>query len=80
MERFNRAPRNPRQGFYRLEDDEVDKKRFDDIDEFFNIPKSPMAILHEDVNKQKTLAYRDGTRNADGSLPRAKVIYRTGYA
>ena len=44
------------------------------IEELFNIPQNPMAIIHEGQ-----LAYRDGTRNEDGSLPRAKVIYKTGY-
>lgn len=47
----------------------------DSWDEFFDIPAHPMPILHDGQ-----LAYRDGTRNDDGTLPRAKVILKTGFA
>lgn len=53
----------------------LNEKRFDDLDKFFDLPHNPMAIVHDGQ-----LAYRDGTRSDDGILPRAKVVYRTGYA
>lgn len=45
------------------------------VQEFFDLPARPIPII--DANKQ--LAMRDGTRAADGSLPRAKLVYPTGY-
>lgn len=44
------------------------------LQELFNLPNNPMAIIHDG-----NLAYRDGTRGVDGSLPRAKAIYKTDY-
>jgi hypothetical protein len=41
------------------------------IQEFFDLPNNPMPIIH-----QGELAYRDGTRDENGALPRAKVIYK----
>jgi hypothetical protein len=38
------------------------------FDDFVGVPANPMAILTED----KRLAYRDGTRDAKGALPRAR--------
>ncbi|KAF2771230.1 hypothetical protein EJ03DRAFT_349643 [Teratosphaeria nubilosa] len=48
-------------------------KQFDSLEDFFGLPKDPLAILVDGK-----LAYRDGTRNEDGELLQAKTIYRTG--
>ena len=48
---------------------------FDTIEEFFDMPKNPIPVLH--YNK---LAYRDGTRDENGNLPRATTYYPIGPA
>ncbi|KAK6396673.1 hypothetical protein LTR65_008571 [Meristemomyces frigidus] len=46
---------------------------FDTLEEFFDLPANPIPFIHHGQ-----LAYRDGTRDENGELPRAKVIYKTG--
>ena len=53
-------------------DDRV--KEFDTIQEMFGLPADPVAIISEGH-----IAFRDGTRNEDGSLPRARELFKTGY-
>ncbi|KAH9810109.1 hypothetical protein Tdes44962_MAKER01082 [Teratosphaeria destructans] len=48
-------------------------KHSERLEDFFGLPTNPLAILVDGK-----LAYRDGTRNEDGELVRAKAIYRTG--
>ncbi|KAK5171362.1 uncharacterized protein LTR77_004506 [Saxophila tyrrhenica] len=50
-------------------------KQCDTIEELFGLPQNPIATWHDD-----RLAFRDGTRNEDGSLPRAREMFKTGYA
>jgi len=45
----------------------------DTLESFFDLPRNPIPIIY-----QGELAYRDGTRDSNGKMPRAKVIYKTG--
>lgn len=45
------------------------------IEEVFDLPPHPIPVLSEGH-----LAYRDGLLNEDDVLPRAKIVYKTGYA
>ncbi|KAK3110662.1 hypothetical protein LTR53_014826, partial [Teratosphaeriaceae sp. CCFEE 6253] len=44
------------------------------MEEFFGLPCKPIPVVHKGQ-----LAYRDGTRDVKGRLPRAGVFYNTGY-
>ncbi|KAK5114947.1 hypothetical protein LTR85_009985 [Meristemomyces frigidus] len=46
---------------------------YDTLEEFFDLPANPIPFIHHGQ-----LAYRDGTRDENGKLPRAKIIYKTG--
>ena len=75
---FERPYRNKRSAAtsaYPWENGEENVIQCDTVEELFNLPKNPIAIIQD-----KRVVYRDGTRNDDGTLPRAKVIYKTGYA
>lgn len=45
----------------------------DTLETFFDLPRNPIPVIY-----QGELAYRDGTRDSNGKIPRAKVIYKTG--
>ena len=74
-ERMLRTPRIATSNVYPWENGESSVKHFNTLEAFFDLPSNPIAILHDGQ-----LAFRDGTRNEDGTLPRAKVVYKTGYA
>jgi hypothetical protein len=46
-------------------------EEFGSLDEFFDFPANVIPIISEGQ-----LAYRDGTRNDDGRLPRAREVFR----
>ena len=75
--RPNQSPSKTQRTFgpFQLENAESNLTMCDTWEEFFDLPSNPIPIMHEGQ-----LAYRDGTRNEDGLLPRAKVIFKTGYA
>lgn len=54
--------------------DDDSPQPFDTLEELFGMPQQMIPVVHDNQ-----LAYRDGARNPDGSLPRAKIIYKTGY-
>lgn len=70
-EQTSRSPR--RQSSYNRSGFEDKVKHFDTLKEFFDLPANPIPFIY---NEQ--LAYRDGTRDESGKLPRAKTIYKTG--
>ena len=78
LEKTNRMNRDAAGELYPWESGEGNVKHFDTLESLIQdiLPNNSLAIVHEG-----RLAYRDGTRNEiDGSLPRAKHIYKTGYA
>lgn len=77
FDRPNRTPSKTKRGFdvFQLEDEEASVKVCETWEEFFGVPSNPIPIIYDGQ-----LAYRDGTQNDDGTLPRAKVIFKTGYA
>ena len=75
IDRPSRTTRNSLPDAYPWENGEGHIQQCGTLEELFGIPNNPIAIIHDGQ-----LAYRDGTRNEDGSLPRAKHIYKTGYA
>ena len=62
-------PNNP----YPWEDSDVDPvlEEYQSLDEFFDFPANMIPIISEGQ-----LAYRDGTRNDDGRLPRAREVFK----
>ena len=46
-------------------------EEFGSLDEFFDFPANVIPIISEGQ-----LAYRDGTRNDDGRLPRAREVFK----
>ena len=79
LERTSRSMRNAAvDPYYPWENGEANVKHFDSVEALVQdiMPNNAIPIIHEG-----RIAYRDGTRNPfDGSLPRAKHIYKTGYA
>lgn len=57
------------------EGEEGTAKHYDTLDGFFDLPLNPIPIM---LNRE--IGYRDGNRDDDGTLRRAKKTYPTGYA
>ena len=57
------------------EDGEDDAVQCNSVEELFALPTKWLPILYDG-----NIAYRDATRNEYGALPRAKVVYKPGYA
>lgn len=75
---FARQYRSPRKQIIGIDPDNFDASDVtpcETIEELFGVPPDPIAIMSEGQ-----IAFRDGTRNEDGSLPRAREIFKTGYA
>nr|POE85612.1 histone-lysine n-methyltransferase, h3 lysine-4 specific [Quercus suber] len=52
---------------------------FKTLEEFFDLPNDPLPVLHKHgAGSESQLAYRDGTRDEDGELLRARVFYKVG--
>ncbi len=73
-ERGHRASRKSTLGVSPWTADDSNVKHYDTFEEMFGLPANPIAIWHGEE-----LAFRDGTRNEDGSLPRAREVFKSGY-
>lgn len=74
----DRQYRSPRKPMFGIDPDTFDASGLtpcDTVEELFDIPPNLMTIMSEGQ-----IAFRDGTRNEDGSLPRAREIFKSGYA
>ncbi|KAK3714201.1 histone methyltransferase set1 [Vermiconidia calcicola] len=74
FEHVNRTPRKTAL-FDVWEGEEGTTKHYDTLEDFFDLPLNPIPIL---LNRE--IGYRDGNRDDDGTLRRAKKTYPTGYA
>lgn len=81
-ERHSQTPMTPRKSNFNpllVGTDVEGETVFDTLDEFLDLPEKPLAITCKiGMGKDSQLAYRDGTMNADGELPRARVVYKVG--